>query len=100
MHLPTVIETTDFQREAAKLWSEAEREAFITWIAANPLAGDVVPGAEGARKVRWQRQGTGKRGGVRVVYVNFLPEGVVLLVAIYAKSERENMTAKAIKQRR
>ncbi len=48
----TVIETPTFQRQAEKLWSEDERLAFIDWIAANPLAGDVIPGADGARKVR------------------------------------------------
>lgn len=49
----TVIETPTFQKQAAKLWSEAERLDFIDWIAADPLAGDVIPGAEEARKVRW-----------------------------------------------
>lgn len=49
----TVIETPTFQKQAEKLWSEDERLAFIDWIAANPLAGDVIPGADGARKVRW-----------------------------------------------
>ena len=51
----TVIETPTFQKQAAKLWSEDERLSFIDWIAANPLAGDVIPGADGARKVRWSR---------------------------------------------
>ena len=72
----------------------------FNWIAANPQAGDVIPGAEGARKVRWKKAGAGKRGGTRVVYVNFLPEGFLLLIAIYAKSERENLTTKAIQQKR
>lgn len=38
-------------------------QAFITWLAANPLAGDVIPGCGGLRKVRWSRGGMGKRGG-------------------------------------
>ena len=48
----TVIETPTFQKQAEKLWLEEERLAFIDWIAANPLAGDVIPGADGALKVR------------------------------------------------
>lgn len=48
----TVIETPTFQKQAEKIWSESERLAFIDWIAVNPLAGDVIPGADGARKVR------------------------------------------------
>lgn len=100
MQMLTVVETTTFQRDAANIWRSEEREEFINWIAANPQAGDVIPGAEGARKVRWKKAGAGKRGGTRVVYVNFLPEGFLLLIAIYAKSERENLTTKAIQQKR
>ena len=64
----TVIETPTFQKQVAKVWTEAERLEFIAWIAAHPTAGDVIPGADGARKVRWAVQGKGKRGGARVVY--------------------------------
>lgn len=88
----TVIETPTFQKNAAKLWSDVERVAFIDWIAANPLAGDVVPGAEGARKVRWSRPGSGKSGGARVIYFNLTEDEIVLLVTVYAKAERANMS--------
>lgn len=64
----TVIETPTFQKQAEKIGSEDERMAFIAWIAEHPMAGDVIPGAEGARKVRWSVEGKGKRGGVRVIY--------------------------------
>ncbi|MCM0044775.1 MAG: type II toxin-antitoxin system RelE/ParE family toxin [Burkholderiaceae bacterium] len=94
----TVIETPTFQKQAEKLWTEPDRLAFIDWIAAHPLAGDVIPGANGARKVRWARQGTGKSGGARVIYFNLTEDEIVLLVAVYAKSERENMDATAIRR--
>lgn len=87
----TVVETPTFERQAERLWSEEERLIFIEWIAANPEAGDVIPGADGARKVRWGRAGTGKRGGVRVIYFNQTEQGVVLLVMLYAKSDRANI---------
>ncbi len=87
----TVIETPTFQRQAARVWSEDERLAFISWIAEHPEAGSVIPGADGARKVRWQRPGTGKSGGARVVYFNLVQDEVVLLVVVYVKGERENV---------
>ncbi len=87
----TVIETTTFQKQADKLWTEAERLAFIEWIAANPLAGDVIPGADGARKVRWSCGSKGKRGGVRVIYFNLSEQGHVVLVTLYAKNEQANI---------
>lgn len=65
LRLRTVIETPTFQRQAARLWTEDERLDFIQWLAAHPEAGDVIPGADGARKVRWTLPGSGKRGGVR-----------------------------------
>ncbi len=67
----TTIETPLFQRQAAKLWTDEQRLDFLAWLAANPDAGDVIPGADGARKVRWVLPGTGKRGGERVIYFNF-----------------------------
>lgn len=60
----TVAETDIFQRYAAAIWLDVERVKFIDWIAANPLAGDVIPGSGGCRKVRWSRLGMGKRGGL------------------------------------
>ena len=59
----TIIETEIFKRHAESIWDDGERHEFITWLAANPLAGDVVPGSGGLRKVRWSRSGMGKRGG-------------------------------------
>ena len=94
----TVIETPTFQKQAARLWSDEERLAFIDWIAVNPLAGDVIPGADGARKVRWSRAGSGKSGGARVIYFNLTEQEVVILVAVYAKAERANMLPAEIKK--
>ena len=34
--------------------------------------GDVIPGSGGCRKVRWNRAGFGKSGGVRIIYFNRL----------------------------
>ena len=72
--------------------------AFIDWMAANPLAGDVIPGAEGARKLRWSRSGSGKSSGARVIYFNLTEQEVVLLVAVYAKADRANMLPADIKK--
>lgn len=95
----TVKELPNFQKQAARIWSQAELHAFIDWISENPLAGDVVPNAGGARKVRWAGSGKGKRGGARVIYFNMTEtEGLILLIACYAKSDRANMTAKDIQK--
>jgi hypothetical protein len=89
----TVIETAIFQRYAADLWSDTEREAFINWLSNNPEAGDVIPGTAGLRKVRWARQGMGKRGGARVIYFNRLENGEIWLLIVYAKAKFDNLPA-------
>ena len=65
-------------------------------IAADPEAGDVVTGSGGVRKVRWSRQGSGKRGGVRVIDCNRLTRGEIWLLLIYAKGARENIPAQVL----
>jgi mRNA-degrading endonuclease RelE of RelBE toxin-antitoxin system len=96
--MKTVIETTEFQRQAANIWSDEERLEFVSYIAKNPLAGDVIPGAKAARKIRWQATGRGKRGGARVVYYNWTDEDAVVLLTVYTKSARENITAGEIER--
>ncbi|WP_366944080.1 transcriptional regulator [Ferrovum sp.] len=59
--------------------------------------GDVVRGSGGCRKVRWSRKGTGKSGGVRVIYYNMLEDGTIWLLLIYAKNEHENIPAHILK---
>ncbi len=87
----TVIETPEFIEWSIKVWSGAERMEFIDWIANNALAGDVIPGAGSLRKVRWSRQGIGKRGGARVIYFNRLASGEVVLLLVYAKAKFDNL---------
>jgi hypothetical protein len=57
-----------FRRQAEKIWSEAELAALVDHLGTNPQDGDVIPGTGGIRKLRWGKAGTGKRGGVRVIY--------------------------------
>ena len=64
----TVVETSLFQRQWPLYWSEEELGEFAAYIAEHPDAGAVVPESGGIRKVRWGRAGTGKSGGVRVIY--------------------------------
>ncbi|WP_318719839.1 transcriptional regulator [Pseudomonas capsici] len=87
----TIIETDIFKRYAESIWRDGERHEFITWLAANPLAGDVIPGSGGLRKVRWSRSGMGKRGGTRVIYYNELSEGYIWLLIAYTKAKFDNL---------
>jgi hypothetical protein len=89
----TVAETPLFVRQAEKVWSEAEREEFVSFIARNPDAGDLIPETGGVRKVRWSRERGGKRGGVRVIYFYTHVGRALYLLMVYAKSRKENLSA-------
>jgi hypothetical protein len=89
----TVIETPTFQRLAAEFWSDEERLDFVSWIAANAEAGDVIKGTGGLRKVRWTRAGMGKRGGARVIYFNRNERGDLVLLLVYVKAKFDNIPA-------
>ena len=66
--LVSVVETGSYLSKARKFMSEAEMEAVVSVISASPMAGDVIQGTSGLRKLRIPLQGRGKRGGGRVVY--------------------------------
>lgn len=93
----TLIESPIFSKLWPDYWSEEERGEFTAWLAENPEVGDVVPGSGGVRKVRWSRPGSGKRGGVRVIYYNQVGESLIWLLTIYAKSRRENAPPSILK---
>jgi len=94
----TVVETTLFQRQWPNYWTEEERGEFAAYIAEHPSAGDVIPESGGIRKLRWKRAGSGKSGGVRVIYFTRNAEGEVVLLTLYAKSKIDNITGPKLKE--
>ncbi|MYA89142.1 MAG: addiction module toxin RelE [Boseongicola sp. SB0662_bin_57] len=70
--------------------SDNQREAAIVWIAGNPEAGTSLGG--GLRKVRIPREGWGKSGGFRTIYVFDGRHVPFFLVMVLAKNEKANLT--------
>lgn len=94
----TVVETALFQKQWPHYWTEEERGEFAAYIASTPEAGVIVTGSGGIRKVRWKRPGTGKSGGVRVIYFARNEAEEVVLLTLYAKSELNNLTGPELKE--
>jgi hypothetical protein len=57
-----------------------------------------VPDSGGIRKVRWGRAGTGKSGGVRVIYFTRNAEGELVLLTLYAKAKTDNIAGPKLKE--
>jgi hypothetical protein len=90
--LHTVVETPEFLRRVQGLLTAAERSALINHLAANPDAGDVIPGTGGARKLRWAVRGKGKSGGVRVITFFSGPPVPVFVLTVFGKGEKINLS--------
>lgn len=89
-----IVRTRTFEKSLRKLGaSETDIAALEEEIAANPQAGDVIPGLGGARKVRFAMKGKGKRGGGRAIYLVIVLKDVAYLLLAYGKSEKEDLTS-------
>jgi hypothetical protein len=87
-----IIETSVFTRRVQELFSDDEYRELQTAFASRPDAGSVIVGSGGLRKLRWPIKGRGKRGGLRVIYFWAVTQEQLLMLFIYSKSEREDLT--------
>ena len=69
-------------------------------LAQQPDVGSIIPGGGGLRKVRWSIKGKGKRGGSRVIYYWFVEDESILMLFIFKKNERSDLTKEQLKQLR
>jgi hypothetical protein len=81
-----------FRRQAEKIWSDAELTVLVDHLATNPEDGDVIPGTGGIRKLHWGKAGTGKRGGVWVIYFYHNADMPLYLLLAYAKAQATDLT--------
>ena len=89
---PTVVETPGFKQDVSGVLTEAERLELAVHLARQPNCGDLIPGGRGLRKVRWKARQRGKRGGARVIYLYWLSDETLFLLAAYAKADREDLS--------
>jgi hypothetical protein len=87
-----IIETSIFTRQVDELLGEEEYRSLQTELVNRPDAGPVIQGSGGLRKVRWAIKGHGKSGGVRVIYYWAVSPEQLLMLYIYSKVERADLT--------
>lgn len=88
----TVVELESFTDLVEGRLTDLERLELSSFLGLNPTAGDLIPGAGGARKLRWGASQRGKSGGARVITYYHCEGCPVFLMSIYLKSERENLS--------
>lgn len=72
--------------------SDDERDIIADVIAADPEAGDLIPGTGGARKVRVAGKGKGKSGGYRVITYYAAADVPVFLLRLVSKGQRADIS--------
>ncbi len=92
-----IIETSVFARQVQGLLSDEEYRELQTALVNRPNTGSIIVGSSGLRKLRWATKGKGKRGGSRVIYYWAVAQEQLLMLLIYRKGEREDLTRDQLK---
>lgn len=97
------VELPPFERLRTNYLDDDAYRALQTELMRNPLAGDVIEGTGGLRKLRQgdARRGKGKRGGLRVIYYWWLGGRQFWLFTLYDKDQADDLSPeqrKAIKR--
>ena len=92
-----IVETSIFTRQVTSLLTDEEYREFQLLLAEQPDLGKVIKGGNGLRKARWAPKGRGKSGGVRLIYYWVVRQDRILMLFMYPKSERSDLTPEQIK---
>jgi hypothetical protein len=87
------VRTSTFESDANSAGlSDEEIMEIASVIAADPLAGDLMAGTGGARKLRHAGRGKGKSGGFRTARYFGGTDVPIFLLAIFSKGEKDNLS--------
>ena len=88
------VELPPFERMRAAYMDDAAYRSLQLTLMENPVAGPVIEGTGGLRKLRHAdpRRGKGKRGGLRVIYYWWSGGDQFWLFAIYDKAQSDDLT--------
>jgi hypothetical protein len=91
------LETLVFTRTiVAQIEDETYRSMQLALIL-QPQLGVLIRGSGGLRKLRWSSKGSGKRGGIRVIYYWDGASETFYMLFAYAKNEQEDLTAQQLR---
>jgi len=91
-------ETSFFTKRVSELLADEEYNKLQWRLIEFPDAGDVIKASGGIRKIRQSAKGKGTRGGARVIYYFATANREILMLDIYAKNEREDLSIEQIRE--
>ena len=92
-----IVETTVFTRQVQDYLADKDYRLLQLALINRPDLGAVIRGTGGLRKVRWNLPGKGKRGGVRVIYYWAVSQNQLLMLFMYPKNVRDDLTPAQLK---
>ncbi len=92
-----IIETPIFTKRVQEILTNEEYRLFQIKIIGDPKAGKIIQGSGGIRKIRWSASGRGKRGGSRILYYWYNEQNLFLMLFIFKKNEKDDLTTDQIK---
>lgn len=95
-----IVETSIFTRRVLELLTDEDYRKLQVLLANRPSTGNLIKGSGGLRKIRWAVPGRGKRGGVRVIYYWAVEQERLLMLFVYSKNERDDLSAAQLKRLR
>jgi mRNA-degrading endonuclease RelE of RelBE toxin-antitoxin system len=91
------VETPIFTRQVRELLSEEQYRDLQNQLRDQPDVGPKIRGSGGLRKLRWNIEGRGKSGGVRVIYYWIIAQDRIFMIYMYTKSKQGNLSAEQLK---
>ena len=92
-----IVETSIFTRQVQDLLTDDEYRKLQAALVNRPNLGALIRGTGGLRKVRWAIAGKGKRAGVRVIFYWAVAQEQLLMLFMYPKSQRDDLSRGQLK---
>jgi len=91
-----IVETSVFTKQIRSLLKDDEYRELQERLVINPLAGPVIRGSGGLRKLRWAVEGRGKSRGIRVIYYYVAPDDRIFMLVAYGKAAKDDLTDREV----
>jgi len=92
-----IIETPLFTKLIQDMLPDEDYRLLQQTLLLRPEAGVLIRGGGGLRKIRWNLPGSGKRGGLRIIYYWDVPEETIYMLLPYKKSRQDDLTSAQLK---